>query len=86
MQIAAAVRSPKRDERDRTGTPVPGGLRWHETMLWLDELARSGRRIVGLDLCEVSPGPDGDLSGESWDAIVGARLLYRLIGFALRTR
>ena len=70
----------------QTGTPVPGGLTWHEAMLWLEELTNSGRRIVGLDLCEVSPGPRGDACGESWDAAVGARLLYRLIGTALLTR
>lgn len=69
-----------------TGTPVPGGLNWHETMLWLDELKHSGRRIVGLDLVEVSPGPERDEKTDSWDAIVGARLLYRLIGTALGTR
>lgn len=65
-----------------TGTPVPGGLRWDELMVWLDELQRSGKRVVGLDLNEVSPGPEGDPDGTSWDAIVGARLLYRLIGAA----
>lgn len=70
----------------QTGTPVPGGLGWHEAMLWLEELTNSGRRVVGLDLCEVSPGPGGDKAGESWDAVVGARLLYRLIGTALLTR
>lgn len=70
----------------QTGTPVPGGLNWHEAMLWLEELTNSGRRIVGLDLCEVSPGPEGDAAGQSWDATVGARLLYRLIGTALLTR
>ncbi len=68
-----------------TGTPVPGGLLWHEAMLWLEELARSGRRVVGLDLNEVSPG-DAPPEEDSWDAIVGARLLYRLIGCALATR
>jgi agmatinase len=61
---------------------VPGGLTWHETMLWIEELARSGRTIVGLDLNEVSPG-DEDPEQDSWDAIVGARLLYRLIGAAV---
>lgn len=66
-----------------TGTPVPGGFDWHETMLWLEELVASGRRIVGCDLCEVNPGEEG---GRSWDAIVGARLLYRLIGAALASR
>ena len=68
-----------------TGTPVPGGLSWHEAMLWLEELARSGREVVALDLNEVNPGPADD-GEDSWDAIVGARLLYRLIGTALMTR
>ena len=65
-----------------TGTPVPGGLSWHEAMLWVEELAKSGRRVVGLDVNEVNPGP-GDPEIDSWDAIVGARLLYRLIGAAV---
>jgi agmatinase len=69
-----------------TGTPVPGGLRWDETLLWLEELAHSGRRIIGLDLVEISPGATPDPEGRSWDAIVGARLLYKLIGCALATR
>jgi agmatinase len=68
-----------------TGTPVPGGLDWNEANLWLDELVRSGRRIVGFDLNEVTPSPGGE-PGEGWDENVGARLLYRLIGFALRSR
>jgi agmatinase len=62
-----------------TGTPVPGGLTWHQSVSLLETLCRSGRRIVGFDLCEVAPSPGG---GE-WDANVGARLLYKLIGFTL---
>lgn len=62
-----------------TGTPVPGGLDWHEAMLWLEVLARSKKRVVGMDLCEVNPGP-GDASGI--DSIVGARLVYRMIAAA----
>ncbi|MFC1707960.1 agmatinase family protein [Planctomycetota bacterium] len=70
-----------------TGTPVPGGLSFDEAVCVLEAVVRSGRRIVGADLTEVSPGPlcdDSELDG--WDAIVGARLLYKLIGFALRSR
>lgn len=63
-----------------TGTPVPGGLSWNEAIGLLRAIRRAGKRIVGLDLCEVSPG-----SGE-WDANVGARLLYKMIGFALLTQ
>lgn len=64
-----------------TGTPVPGGLGFREASLLLDLLSRSGRRIVGCDLVEVAPGPDGD----EWDANVGARVLFRLCMAALRT-
>lgn len=65
-----------------TGTPVPGGLSFHEAVHLVAGVVASGRRIVGLDLCEVAPGPDGD----EWDANVGARLLYKMIGYALLTR
>jgi agmatinase len=63
-----------------TGTPVPGGLSWNEAIALLRAIHRSGRTIVGLDLCEVSPGDT------EWDANVGARLLYKMIGFALLTQ
>ena len=62
-----------------TGTPVPGGLSWNEAIGLLRALVRAKKRIVGLDLCEVSPG------ATEWDANVGARLLYKMIGFALLT-
>lgn len=64
-----------------TGTPVAGGLSFAQAVHLLDEVVRSGRRIVGFDLNEVAPGPRGD----EWDANVGARLLYKVIGFALRS-
>ena len=60
-----------------TGTPVPGGLSWNEAVGLLRALRRAKKRIVGLDLCEVAPGET------EWDANVGARLLYKMIGFAL---
>jgi agmatinase len=63
-----------------TGTPVPGGLSWNEAIGLLRAIHRAGKRIVGLDLCEVSPGET------EWDANVGARLLYKMIGFALLTQ
>ena len=63
-----------------TGTPVPGGLAWHEVTALLQALVRSGRTIVGGDLVEVAPQA-GD---REWNANVGARLLYKMIGYALR--
>ena len=62
-----------------TGTPVPGGLSFNEANYLVGAVARSGRRIVGFDLVEVAPGPTGD----QWDGNVGARLLYKLIGWML---
>jgi len=61
-----------------TGTPVPGGLSWNEAIGLLRALIRARKRIVGLDLCEVG--------ASEWDANVGARLLYKMIGFALLTQ
>lgn len=60
----------------RTGTPVPGGLSWNDATHLLGSVVRSGRRIVGCDVNEVAGGGDDD-----WDANVGARLLYKLIGW-----
>jgi len=62
-----------------TGTPVPGGLSFQQACYLLEALATSGHRIVGFDLCEVCPGANG----ETIDAIVGARILYKLIGWTL---
>lgn len=62
-----------------TGTPVPGGLSFAEAAYLLGEVVRSGRRIVGFDLNEVSPAPNGE---DEWDANVGARVLYRLCSLA----
>ncbi len=64
-----------------TGTPVPGGLSYHEVCALLDAVVRNGKRIVGFDLNEVAPGPDGD----EWDGNVAARLLYKMIGWMLKT-
>jgi agmatinase len=63
-----------------TGTPVPGGLSWGDALALLRALVESGRQIVGFDLNEVAPGAD------EWDAIVGARMLYKLAGWSLSSR
>ncbi|GMU60330.1 MAG: agmatinase [Myxococcaceae bacterium] len=64
-----------------TGTPVPGGLSFAQAQGLLEGLLRAGKQIVGFDLNEVAPGPD-----DEWDANVGARLLYKQIGWALLTQ
>ncbi|MBL8922674.1 MAG: agmatinase family protein [Myxococcaceae bacterium] len=64
-----------------TGTPVPGGLTFHQACTLLEGVARAGKTIVGFDLNEVAPGPAGD----QWDGNVAARLLYKMIGWTLKT-
>lgn len=57
-----------------TGTPVAGGFTLEEISYLFFKLVDSGRKIIGFDLNEVSPGNEGD-----WDANVGARALWQLI-------
>ena len=63
-----------------TGTPVPGGITFEQVVYLMECVADSGRRIAGLDLVEVVPCPEDKI-----DAVVGARVLYKLCGLALRT-
>ena len=67
-----------------TGTPVPGGLDTSEVIAILREVARAGRRIVGFDLNEVAPNASDE--NDQWDGNVGARMLYKLIGFTLASQ
>src|SRR5690606_18866656 len=60
-----------------TGTPVPGGLSFEQACYLLVHIVRSGRRIIGFDLNEVSPGRDPN---NEWNGNVGARLLFKLCG------
>jgi agmatinase len=59
-----------------TGTPVPGGLSFAQATFLIREVAKR-RTLVGFDLNEVAG------EGE-WDGIVGARLLYKLVGALAR--
>ena len=63
-----------------TGTPVPGGFEFEQVMFLFKKLIQSGRKVVGADLNEVSPGVD------EWDANVGARVLYRLINLIAQSQ
>ncbi len=55
-----------------TGTPVPGGFELEQITYLIRQIVKSGRKIIGFDLCEVAPGND------EWDANVGARTLWEL--------
>lgn len=66
-----------------TGTPVPGGLSVDQMFFLFHELVRSGRRIVGFDLNEVSTGGLKPEQADPWDGNVGARVLYKLCGWSI---
>lgn len=57
-----------------TGTPVPGGLSFEQATYLFDQLADSGKEIIGFDLVEVASGEN------DWDGNVGARMLYHMCG------
>ncbi len=63
-----------------TGTPVPGGLRFAELEHLIFMIVKSGRKIIGFDLCEVGT------SQNAWDENVGARVLYNLCGALLTSQ
>ncbi|TAE58562.1 MAG: agmatinase [Nostocales cyanobacterium] len=56
-----------------TGTPVPGGLELEQVFCLFREVVKSGRKIIGFDVCEV-----GDAE---WDGNVGSRIAYKLTNF-----
>lgn len=70
-----------------TGTPVPGGLELSELIELFRAVVRAGKQIVGCDLNEVAPSRERPRSawGADWNANVGARVLYKLIGACARS-
>lgn len=60
-----------------TGTPVPGGLEFEEAFYLFEQVVKTGRKIIGFDLCEVVHGKHTNI-----DVITGARALYRLANLA----
>ncbi|MCC1482817.1 agmatinase family protein [Roseibaca sp. Y0-43] len=59
-----------------TGTPVPGGLAYYQS-LSIVRSALKGRRCVGIDVVELAPIAGADV----WD-FTAAQLTYALIGIA----
>lgn len=56
-----------------TGTPVAGGLEFHQAVYLIKKVVKAGKRIIGFDLNEVAPN-----GKDEWDANVGARMLFEL--------
>jgi len=61
-----------------TGTPVPGGLGWYQTLGLFESVARQ-RRIIGFDLMEFAPIPHF----HAFD-FAAALLAYRMMGIVQR--
>lgn len=64
-----------------TGTPVPGGIDFNQLNELFFQITKKGKKIIGFDLCEVSPESPEKLDG--WDGNVGARVLYNLCCYSL---
>ena len=54
-----------------TGTPVPGGLSYDETVYLIRKIKASNKTLIGFDLVETGNGDT--------DGIVSSRLLYKLL-------
>jgi len=62
-----------------TGTPVPGGLGFYQSLSLISS-ALEGRRCVGLDVVELAP-----VEGQPVSDFTAALITYRLMGLALRS-
>lgn len=62
-----------------TGTPVPGGLGWYQTLALFESVARQ-RELVGFDLLEFAPIP-----GFHAYEFAASQLLYKLMGIVQRS-
>jgi agmatinase (EC 3.5.3.11) len=60
-----------------TGTPVPGGLGWHDALTLLERVV-AGRRVIGADVVELAPA-----QGDHASDFAAAQLAYQLIGHGL---
>ena len=77
-----------------TGTPVPGGLSFNQTLYLLAELRRQNKKLIGFDVVETAGVPfqkkrlekdRSPLHRLEWNGNVSARLLYCLSGLALHS-
>tara|TARA_R110001592_G_scaffold363399_1_gene688111 strand:+ start:29296 stop:30171 length:876 start_codon:yes stop_codon:yes gene_type:complete len=61
-----------------TGTPVPGGLGWYQTLSLFESVARQ-REIIGFDLMEFAP-----IQGFHAYEFAAAQLIYKMMGIVQR--
>lgn len=63
-----------------TGTPVPGGLGWYQTLSLFESVARQ-REIIGFDVLEFAP-----IEGFHAYEFAASQLIYKLMGIVERNR
>jgi agmatinase len=63
-----------------TGTPVPGGPAWHDTLTVIEKVIK-GRTVVGFDVVELAPRPEDHAS-----SFAAAQLVYSVMGLIQRNR
>lgn len=63
-----------------TGTPVPGGLGWYQTLNLFESIAKQ-REIIGFDIMEFAP-----IEGFHAYDFAAAVLTYKMMGIVLRSR
>lgn len=63
-----------------TGTPVPGGPGWHQTLTFIERVV-AGRRVLGFDLVELAPR-----AGDHRSDFAAAQLVYSVMGMVVRNR
>ena len=63
-----------------TGTPVPGGLGWYQTLSLFESVARQ-RKIIGFDIMEFAP-----IKGFHAYEFSAALLTYKMMGIVQRSR
>lgn len=66
-----------------TGTPVPGGFEMDQIFYLFKRLHASGKKIIGFDLNEVSCG---EHATDGIDAIIGARVLYKMCNYLMAAK
>lgn len=63
-----------------TGTPVPGGLAWYQTLSLFESVAKQ-RKIIGFDIMEFAPIP-----GFHAYEFAAAQLSYKMMGILQRAQ
>lgn len=63
-----------------TGTPVPGGLGWYQTLGLFESVAKQ-REIIGFDIMEFAP-----IEGFHAYDFAASLLMYKMMGIIQRTR